>query len=256
MTSLKGKIVFVTGATSGIGKGCVIEFAKAGADILICARREELLKEFADQLKNEFKVDVHYFQLDVRKKDDVFTAIKNLPAKWKSIDVLLNNAGLARGLSKMYEDDIQNWEEMIDTNIKGLLYVTRAVAPLMAERKSGHIINIGSIAGHEAYPKGGVYCGTKHAVDAITKSLRMDLVEDNVRVSTIDPGLVETNFSSVRFRGDEERAKNVYKGFKPLTGNDIGEIAVFIASRPAHVNLAEAIVLPSAQASATIVNRK
>ena len=180
----------------------------------------------------------------------------SLPAEFKGIDILVNNAGLSRGLEKFYEDDFNNWEEMIDTNVKGLLYVTNAVVPGMVERMNGHIINIGSVAGHEAYPKGGIYCGTKHAVDAITKSLRMDLIDKNIRVSTVDPGLVETNFSNIRFHGDEERAKNVYKGLTPLTGKDVAEAVLFIASRPAHVNIGEIIIFPTRQASAMIVHRE
>lgn len=256
MVNLKNKIVFITGATSGIGNACAVEFAQEGAALILCARRIELLNSFADNLKKDFGIKVFTFELDVRDKNDVASSIESLPEEWKKIDILINNAGLSRGLNKMFEDDINDWEEMIDTNIKGLLYVTRAVAPLMVERKEGHIINIGSIAGHEAYPKGGVYCGTKHAVDAITKSLRMDLIDYNIRVSTIDPGLVNTNFSTIRFHGDKERADNVYKGMQPLSGKDIAEVAVFIASRPKHVNIAETIVFAAAQASATIVHRE
>ncbi|MGE5410907.1 MAG: SDR family NAD(P)-dependent oxidoreductase, partial [Clostridiales bacterium] len=196
------------------------------------------------------------FQLDVRDEEAVNSAVKAFPEEWKDIDILINNAGLARGFAKLYEDDTQNWNEMIDTNVKGLLYVTRAVVPAMARRNTGHVINIGSIAGHEAYPNGGAYCATKHAVDAITKSLRMDLADKNIRVSTIDPGLVETNFSVIRFHGDEERANNVYKGITPLSGKDIAETIVFIATRPAHVNLAQIVIVPTHQASSTIVHRE
>lgn len=256
MESLKNKIVFITGASSGIGNACAKEFAQAGADLLLCARRINDLNNFAESLSKEYGIKVHSFELDVRDREKVGSSIHSLPEDWKKIDILINNAGLSRGLTKMFEDDIDNWEEMIDTNIKGLLYVTRAVVPFMVQRKQGHVINIGSIAGHEAYSKGGVYCGTKHAVDAITKSLRMDVIDYNIKVSTIDPGLVNTNFSTIRFHGDKERADNVYKGMQPLAGKDIAEIALFIASRPAHVNLAEAIVFPAAQASATIVHRE
>ncbi|MCX6150809.1 MAG: SDR family oxidoreductase [Ignavibacteriales bacterium] len=255
MESLKNKIVFITGATSGIGKACAIEFAKAGANLILCARRLNLLTEFAEELKKEYGIKIHFDKVDVRNKNEVDSFVDSLPEEFKQIDILINNAGLARGLAKLFEDDFNNWEEMIDTNVKGLLYVTRAVTPGMVERMNGHIINIGSIAGHEAYPKGGVYCGTKHAVDAITKSLRMDLVDKNIRVSTIDPGLVETNFSNIRFHGDEEKAKNVYKGLQPLTGKDIAETIIFIVTRPAHINLAEIIILPARQASATVVHR-
>ncbi|MDP4173557.1 MAG: SDR family oxidoreductase [Bacteroidota bacterium] len=256
MVSLKNKIVFITGATSGIGKNCAIEFAREGANLILCSRRVELLNAFSEELIKEFGIKVYSFQLDVRDEEAVNSAVKAFPEEWKSIDILINNAGLARGFAKLYEDDTQNWNEMIDTNVKGLLYVTRAVVPAMAKRNNGHIINIGSIAGHEAYPNGGAYCATKHAVDAITKSLRMDLADKNIRVSTIDPGLVETNFSVIRFHGDEDRAKNVYKGITPLSGKDIAETIVFIATRPAHVNLAQIVIFPTHQASSTIVHRE
>jgi 3-hydroxy acid dehydrogenase/malonic semialdehyde reductase len=256
METLKNNIVFITGATSGIGKACAIEFAKAGANLILCARRIELLKKIADELINEHKIKIHIGKVDVRNKDEVDRFVDSLPEEFKKIDILVNNAGLSRGLEKFYEDDFNNWEEMIDTNVKGLLYVTRAVVPGMVERMNGHIINIGSVAGHEAYPKGGIYCGTKHAVDAITKSLRMDLIDKNIRISTVDPGLVETNFSNIRFHGDEERAKNVYKGLTPLTGKDVAEAILFIANRPVHVNIGEIIILPTRQASATVVYRE
>jgi NADP-dependent 3-hydroxy acid dehydrogenase YdfG len=255
MVSLKNKTVFITGATSGIGKNCAIEFAREGANLILCARRMELLNNFSEELIKEFGIKVYSFQLDVRDEEAVNSAVKAFPEEWKDIDILINNAGLARGFAKLYEDDTQNWNEMIDTNVKGLLYITRAVVPGMVQRDKGHIINIGSIAGHEAYPNGGAYCATKHAVDAITKSLRMDLADKNIRVSTIDPGLVETNFSVIRFHGDEERAKNVYKGITPLSGKDIAETIVFIATRPEHVNLAQIIIFPTHQASSTIVHR-
>ena len=256
METLKNKIVFLTGATSGIGKACAIEFAKAGVNLILCARRIEFLKTLANEISKEHKIKTHFGKVDVRIKDEVDHFVDSLPAEFKGIDILVNNAGLSRGLEKFYEDDFNNWEEMIDTNVKGLLYVTNAVVPGMVERMNGHIINIGSVAGHEAYPKGGIYCGTKHAVDAITKSLRMDLIDKNIRVSTVDPGLVETNFSNIRFHGDEERAKNVYKGLTPLTGKDVAEAVLFIASRPAHVNIGEIIIFPTRQASAMIVHRE
>ena len=256
METLKNKIVFITGATSGIGKACAIEFAKAGVNLILCARRIEFLKTLANEINKEHIIKIHFGKVDVRIKDEVDHFVDSLPAEFKGIDILVNNAGLSRGLEKFYEDDFNNWEEMIDTNVKGLLYVTNAVVPGMVERMNGHIINIGSVAGHEAYPKGGIYCGTKHAVDAITKSLRMDLIDKNIRVSTVDPGLVETNFSNIRFHGDEERAKNVYKGLTPLTGKDVAEAVLFIASRPAHVNIGEIIIFPTRQASAMIVHRE
>lgn len=256
MTSLKNKIVFITGATSGIGKSCAYAFANEGAHLIISARRLNLANEIAEDIRKTYNVKVHAFELDVRNKNKVLSAVNSLPEEWKAIDILINNAGLAKGLNKFYEDNPENWDEMIDTNVKGLLYVTHAILPGMIERKSGHIINIGSIAGHEAYPKGAVYCATKHAVDAITRSLRMDTVDKNIKVSTIDPGLVETNFSRIRFGGDEEKAKNVYKGLEPLTGDDIADAVVYCASRPAHVNIAEITLLASRQATATVVHRE
>lgn len=256
MESLKEKTVFITGATSGIGKSCAYAFAKNGANLIICARRLKLVNETAEDLRKKIGVKVHAFKLDVSKRDEVNKSISSLPEEFKKVDLLINNAGLARGLNKFYEDNPDGWDEMIDTNVKGLLYVTYAILPGMIERKSGHIINIGSIAGHEAYPKGAVYCATKHAVDAITRSLRMDVIDKNILVSTIDAGLVETNFSKVRFYGDEEKAKNVYKGITPLTGEDIADAVLFCASRPKHVNISEITLLAAQQASATVVHRE
>lgn len=256
MTSLKNKIVFITGTTSGIGKACAYAFAAEGANLIISARREELVSEIAEDIKKKYGVKVFSFKLDVRSKNEVKDKIAALPEEWKKIDILINNAGLARGLNKLHEDDPDGWDEVIDTNVKGLLYVTRAIVPGMVERESGHVINIGSTAGHEAYPGGSVYCATKHAVTAITKALRMDTIDKNIRVSTVDPGAVETNFSNIRFYGDKERAKNVYKGITPLVAEDVAEAVIFIASRPAHVNIGEMIMLASQQASATITYRK
>jgi len=256
MKKLKEKIVFITGASSGIGKACAIAFAKEGANLIITARRANIIEKFADELRINYKIKVYAYKLDVRNKIEVDYAVNSLPDEWKRIDILVNNAGLGLGLSKLYEDDINNWEQMIDTNIKGLLYVTRAVVPGMVERESGHVINIGSTAGHEAYPKGHVYCATKHAVNAITKGLRMDVVDKNIRVSTVDPGAVETNFSIVRFNGDKEKAKNVYKGLKPLVAEDVAEAVLFCATRPPHANIAEIIMMPSQQASAMVFYRK
>ncbi|MGE5433098.1 MAG: SDR family oxidoreductase [Syntrophomonadaceae bacterium] len=256
MESLKNKIVFITGATSGIGKACAEEFAKAGSNLILCARRLELLNSTSEQIRKEFGVKVYDFQLDVRHRKAVEAAIDSLPEEWKNIDILVNNAGLAIGMNKFYEDNPDNWEPMIDTNIKGFLYIARAVVPLMVKRNSGHIINMGSIAGQQAYPKGAIYCATKHAVDAVTKSLRMDLVETKVKVSSIDPGMVETNFSVIRFEGDEEKARNVYRGLDPLVGKDIAETVVFMASRPPHVVIADVVIYPVHQASATISYKK
>ena len=256
MASLKNKNVFITGVTSGIGKSCAYAFATEGANLIISARRLSLVEQIGKDIRNKFGVKVHTFKLDVQNKTEVDNSIKSLPEEFKKIDILVNNAGLGIGLDKFYEDNPEGWEAMIDTNVKGLLYVTHAVVKGMVERESGHIINIGSLAGHEAYPKGAVYCATKFAVDAITKSLRMDLVEKHIRVSTIDPGMVETNFSMIRFRGDEQKAKNVYKGVDPLTGDDIADAVVFCASRPANVNIAEMLILAGTQASAMVVHRE
>ena len=256
MKSLKGKFVFITGATSGIGKASAYAFAEQGSNVIICARRLNLVNEIAEDIRKKFNVKVYAFKLDVSKRDEVKKAIQALPEDFEKIDILINNAGVGRGLNKFYEDNPDGWEEMIDTNIKGLLYVTHFILPGMIERKSGHIINIGSIAGHEAYPKGAVYCASKHAVDAITRSLRMDIIDKNILVSSIDAGLVETGFSKVRFYGDEEKAKNVYKGLTPLTGKDVADAVVFCASRPPHVNIAEITLLAARQASATVVYRE
>lgn len=256
MKSLKGKTVFITGASSGIGKACAYQFAEAGADLIISARRLDLIEQIANDIKSKFDVDILAYKLDVRNRKEVEKTINELPEKWKKIDILINNAGLAKGLAKLYEDDPENWEVMIDTNVKGLLYVTRAIVPLMAARKSGHVINLGSIAGRAAYPNGSVYCATKHAVLAINNSLRMDLIDKNIRVSTIDPGMVETDFSNVRFDGDKERAKQVYKGLIPLTADDIAETVLFCATRPPHVNISEVVITPTAQANAFVAYRE
>ena len=256
MQSLKDKIVFISGASSGIGEACAFEFAKHESRLILCARRKNRLEKLSIELKNKFKSDIILLELDVRDKNEVENQINNLPERWTNIEILINNAGLSRGLDKLYEGKIQDWEEMIDTNVKGLLYVSRAIIPGMVKRKQGDIINIGSIAGHEVYQKGNVYCATKHAVDAITKGLRIDLLGTPLRVCTIDPGLVETEFSEVRFRGDNERAKTAYEGFKPLSSKDIADCVVYAASRPKHVQIAEMIVFPTDQRSATNVYKK
>ncbi|MFA3782309.1 SDR family NAD(P)-dependent oxidoreductase [Melioribacteraceae bacterium 4301-Me] len=256
MSRLENKIVFITGATSGIGKACAYAFAKEGSNLVISARRLDLINEIAKDITEKYGVKVYGFKLDVRNKQNVIDAIKSIPTEFKAVDILINNAGLALGLNKFYEDELENWDVMIDTNIKGLLYVTHAILPGMIERKSGHIINIGSIAGHEAYPKGSVYCATKFAVNAITQSLRMDTIDKGILVSTIDPGLVETNFSNIRFFGDKEKAKNVYKGLTPLTGEDVADAVVYCASRPPHVNVAQITLLAAQQASAMVVHRE
>lgn len=256
MEKLKNKIVFITGATSGIGKSCAYTFAAEGCNLILCARRIELLKEIEEDLIKKYNIKVYSFKLDVRNHSDVIKSIADFPDEWKNIDILINNAGLGRNFSPLYMDNTDGWEEMIDTNVKGLLYVTKEVIPLMIKKGSGHIINLGSIAGHEAYPNGAVYCSTKYAVAAITKSIRAELVDKNIRVSTVDPGAVETNFSNIRFYGDTEKAKNVYRGITPLTGDDIAEAVLFCATRPPHVNINEMIIMPSVQASSTVIYRK
>ena len=256
MSRISKKIVLITGASSGIGRATAEAFAKEGADLLLCARRVERVKELESVLAAMYPdIRVRGFHLDVRDQKAVESAFQSLPPEWQNIEVLVNNAGLSRGLDKLHEGWLDDWEEMIDTNVKGLLYVTREVVPGMVKRGSGHIINIGSIAGHEVYPKGNVYCASKFAVDAITKGLRMDLVDTPLRVTTIDPGLVETEFSVVRFRGNEEKAQAIYKGYVPLHADDIADCIVWTATRPPHVQIAEIVVFPTAQASATIVNK-
>jgi serine 3-dehydrogenase len=249
MASLRNKIVFITGASSGIGNACAEAFASKGANLILCARRIERLTELKKSLVRKYKVKIFVAQLDVRKLRDVKKVVSSLPDQWKQIDILLNNAGLARGLNKVYDADITHWEEMIDTNVKGLLYVTRAVLPQMVERKHGHIINIGSTAGHEVYLMGNVYCATKFAVKALTQSIRADVLDKNIRVTSIDPGMVLTEFAKVRFSGDENRAKKVYDGVTPLSPKDVAEAVLFAASRPANVNINEIILTPICQAS-------
>lgn len=254
--SLEGKIVLITGASSGIGEACAKAFARLGASLLLAARRVSRLEGVAAEIASATGVKIHLLNLDVRDQPSVDLAFGSLPPEWEEIDILVNNAGLSRGLGKLHEGLLSDWEEMIDTNVKGLLYVTRAILPGMVRRRRGHIINIGSIAGHESYPGGNVYCASKAAVRALTAGLRMDTVDTPIRVSAVDPGMVETEFSLVRFHGDEERAKKVYNGMKPLSGADVADAVLFIATRPAHVNVAEVLLLPEAQASATIVRRE
>ncbi len=256
MGSLTNKIAFITGASSGIGKACAEEFAKEGVNLIFSARRIEKLNEISESLKEKYGIKVYSFKLDVRNAEDVKETISSLPEEWKKIDLLINNAGLARGYSKIFEGDISHWEEMIDTNIKGLLYVTRQILPLMVERMSGHVINIGSTAGHEVYPNGNVYCATKFAVNAITQAIRMETIDKNIRVTTVDPGMVLTDFSSVRFSGDTERANKIYEGVKPLTADDVARTILFCASQPDHVNISEIILTPIQQASVAYIHRK
>jgi 3-hydroxy acid dehydrogenase/malonic semialdehyde reductase len=256
MYSLKNKIVFITGASSGIGRSCVKAFAAQGARLILAARRAERLEKLAVELKTEHGPDILVLKLDVRDPAAVAAAVAGLPAEWRAIEVLVNNAGLSRGLDKLQEGKLDDWEEMIDTNVKGLLYVSRAVLPGMIERGRGHVINIGSIAGREVYPGGNVYCATKFAVNALTKGMRLDLNGTGVRVSTVDPGLTETEFSVVRFHGDADRAGKIYQGYTPLAPEDIADAVVYCATRPLYVDVAEMLVLPTAQASTTMLHKK
>jgi NADP-dependent 3-hydroxy acid dehydrogenase YdfG len=249
------KIALITGASAGIGEACAIKLAENGFDLIIAGRREKNLEKLAAKIQESNKNEVLSLCLDVRNYEEVEKTINSLPEKWKNIDVLVNNAGLAVGVSPIEQGVVDDWDRMIDTNVKGLLYVTRCVSPLMAERKKGLIVNISSIAGKEAYPGGNVYCGTKHAVEAITKGMRIDLLPHNIRVSSIAPGMVETEFSLVRFKGDENKAEQVYNGFKPLQAEDIADSLLFIATRPDHVSINDILIMPSAQASARDVNR-
>ena len=248
------KTALVTGASSGIGKATAIALAGAGFNLVICGRRKEALQELKDQLQK--KTAVHVLQFDVRDKEEVHSAIESLPQEFSQIDVLVNNAGNAHGLDPIQQGSLEDWDAMIDINVKGLLYVSREIIPQMLERKTGHVINIGSIAGKEVYPNGNVYSASKHAVDAINKGMRIDLNGSGIRVGAINPGLVETGFSDVRFKGDSERAKSVYEGYEPLKPEDIADLVVFMVTRPAHVNIADLLVLPTAQASSTIVHKE
>jgi 3-hydroxy acid dehydrogenase/malonic semialdehyde reductase len=248
------KTALITGATSGIGRATAKALAAEGHNLIICGRRKDALEELAEELGKQ--VNVHTLRFDVRHKEEVNKAIQELPQEFSQIDILVNNAGNAHGLDPIHTGDLEDWDAMIDINVKGLLYVSNAVLPQMAKRKSGHIINIGSIAGKEVYPNGNVYSASKHAVDAINKGMRIDLNGLGIRVGAINPGLVETGFSDVRFKGDSERAKSVYEGYQPLTPEDIADIIVFMVTRPSHVNIADLLVLPTAQASSTILHKE
>jgi 3-hydroxy acid dehydrogenase/malonic semialdehyde reductase len=257
MKVLENKIVFISGASSGIGKACAELFAQAGAKLILCARSVEKVQEIGNEIKAQFQTDTLALQLDVQDKSAVDEVIDTLPQEWKKIDILVNNAGLARGLEKLHQGDITDWEAMIDTNVKGLLYLTRKIVPQMLEHKlNGHVINIGSIAGIHAYPGGAVYCATKSAVKFISDGLRMDVVDTPIRVTNIQPGMVETNFSVIRFHGDQEKADNVYDGIDPLTAEDIADIVVYTASAPAHVQICEVTVTPTHQATGGIVHKE
>ncbi len=254
--TLKGKIVFVTGASSGIGAATALAFAAEGARLLLAARRSPKLAAVAATALELGAAAVHSLQLDVRHHRAVQDAIDTLPTEWAEIDILVNNAGLSRGLDKLYVGKVEDWEEMIDTNVKGLLYVTRAVVPGMVVRGRGHVVNLGSTAGELTYPSGAVYCATKAAERAINDGLRQDVLGTPVRVTTVDPGMVETDFSLVRFHGDKERAAKVYKGVQPLTPEDVADVIVWAASRPEHVNIARVVLTPVQQANSLLFHRE
>ncbi|WP_353932778.1 SDR family oxidoreductase [Okeanomitos corallinicola TIOX110] len=256
MVAINTQTILITGASSGIGAACANTFARENPRLILAARRLEKLEQKAWELNKLHGAEVHLLQLDVCDRLAVESAINSLPEEWSEIDILVNNAGLSRGLDKLYEGDFQDWEEMIDTNIKGLLYLTRYIVPGMVKRGHGHIINIGSIAGHQTYPGGNVYCATKAAVKAISEGLKQDLLGTPIRVTSVDPGMVETEFSEVRFHGDTEKAKKVYQGLQPLTADDVADVVFFCATRPNHVNINEVILMPVDQASATLVNRQ
>ena len=246
--------VLITGATSGIGRATAEYFAARGYNLVICGRRKNRLQELLESLQK--KVAVHCLQFDVRDREAVFSEIASLPEEFSRIDVLINNAGNAHGLDFIDEGNLDDWDAMLDINVKGLLYVSKAILPQMVERKSGHIINIGSTAGKEVYPRGNVYCASKHAVDAINQAMRIDLNAHGIRVGAVNPGLVETEFSEVRFKGESDKADKVYQGYRPLKPEDIAEIIHFVVTRPYHVNIADLVVMPTAQASSTIVKKE
>ena len=243
------KIIMITGATSGFGKAIAVRFAENGFNIIITGRRKELLNKLEKELQTVGNIKTLSLNFDVRKKDEVESVIENLPEEWKKIDILVNNAGLAVGLSHIQDGDTDDWDRMIDTNVKGLLYVTRAVAPLMVTRNKGHIFNIGSIAGKETYENGNVYCASKSAVEALSKSMRIDMLKNNIKVTLIEPGMAETEFSLVRFKGDEQKAKTVYKGIDALTGDDIADVIYYCATLPDRVCINEIVITPTQQAS-------
>lgn len=247
------KIALITGATSGIGYATALELASKGYNIIATGRRQERLQVLQEKIGTD---KVYPLVFDVRDKEAVLKAMASLPQAWQQIEVLVNNAGNAHGLAPVQDGSLDDWDAMIDINVKGLLYVTKAVLPLMQAQGKGHIVNIGSIAGKEVYPNGNVYCASKHAVDALSKAMRMDLVQQGIKVSEVNPGLVETEFSEVRFKGDSERAATVYQGYQPLQAQDVAELIGFMVTRPAHVNLAEVMILPTDQASATILNKQ
>ncbi|MER3375655.1 MAG: SDR family NAD(P)-dependent oxidoreductase [Allomuricauda sp.] len=251
---MKEKSALITGATSGIGKATAEIFAKQGFNLVLCGRRQERLDALKETLGKTVKA--HTLSFDVRDREAVFSAIESLPESFTSIDVLINNAGNAHGLDPIDKGNLDDWDAMLDINVKGLLYVTKAILPQMVERRAGHIINIGSIAGKEVYPNGNVYCASKYAVDALNQGMRIDLNSYGIRVGAINPGMVETEFSDVRFKGDADKADKVYDGLQPLTAEDIADIILFVVTRPYHVNIADLMVLPTAQANCTVVHRE
>ncbi|PKP37062.1 MAG: NAD(P)-dependent oxidoreductase [Bacteroidetes bacterium HGW-Bacteroidetes-14] len=251
-----GKIALITGASSGIGEAVACSLAKEGYNLIITGRRVSHLSKLAKKIETEYRVKVLTLSFDVRELSQVEHYLGNLPPVWAEIDLLVNNAGLAVGLNPIQQGIIDDWERMIDTNIKGLLYVSKVVANIMIKRGSGHIINIGSIAGKDVYPNGNVYCATKHAVDALSRGMMMDLHKYNIRVSQVCPGAVETEFSLVRFKGDANRASDVYKGFQPLVAQDIANVIVFVASASPHMNVSDVVVMPTAQAGVSIIDKK
>jgi NADP-dependent 3-hydroxy acid dehydrogenase YdfG len=245
------KIALITGATSGIGKATAKLYAQHKYNLIITGRRADRLDQLKKELESNYSIKANALSFDVRSNEEVVKAINSLTAEWQAIDVLVNNAGLAKGFSTIQDGDLEHWEQMIDTNVKGLLYVSKAIMPFMIDRKKGHIVNVGSIAGKEVYPNGNVYCATKHAVDAITKAMRMDLLPHKIKVSAVCPGAVDTEFSEVRFDGDKSKAEKVYLGYEPLKAEDIADAIYFMTSRPAHVNINDLLIMPTAQASAS-----
>ncbi|MBK6962389.1 MAG: SDR family oxidoreductase [Bacteroidales bacterium] len=250
-----GKIVCITGATSGIGRSCAFRFAESGCSIILIGRRSDRLSEIETDLKSKFEIQVHSIELDVTNRQNVVDAVNSLPDRFREIDVLINNAGLALGLEPMQDGNPENWDRMIDTNVKGLLNISHAVMPLMIKQGRGHIINIGSIAGREVYPKGNVYCATKAAVDSLTRAMRIDLLPYGIRVTQIAPGAVETEFSLVRFNGDAQKANSVYNGFEPLHPDDVADVVFYAAGLPPHININDLLLMPTAQAAATQIHR-
>jgi NADP-dependent 3-hydroxy acid dehydrogenase YdfG len=250
------KIALITGATAGIGEACAHVFAREGYNLVLTGRRLDRLEKLAAHLNDKYNIEVAVSSFDVRNREQVIENLEGLPAKWKKVNVLINNAGLSQGLDPIQNGSYDDWDTMIDTNVKGLLYVSRVVSNWMIDNGFGHIVNLGSIAGKEVYANGNVYCATKHAVDALNKSMRIDLLPYGIKVTAVHPGAVETEFSEVRFKGDKERAKKVYDGFEPLAAADIAETIWFAASRPAHVNINDLVIMPTAQANATTIFRK